>query len=111
MKTMSYRLLFSCCLISLHLSAQKKNEAYRLHISPTTSMMYIDGMMNEETWKNAEVADNFYMVSPMDTSYAHALTEVRMAYDEKNLYVLAICYKPRPGPQMVESLRRDFSFP
>jgi len=73
--------------------------------------MYIDGMMNEETWKNAEVADNFYMVSPMDTSYAHALTEVRMAYDEKNLYILAICYKPRPGPQMVESLRRDFSFP
>ena len=34
----------------------------------------------------------------------------RMAYDQKNVYILAICYKPLPQQDMVESLKRDFSF-
>ncbi len=108
---MRYKTLFILCLVSLHLSAQKKNEQYRLHIMQSSSIINIDGIMDEDAWQNADVARNFHMVSPMDTSYANAQSEVRMTYDEKNLYLLAICYKTRPGAQIVESLRRDFSFP
>ena len=66
--------------------------------------------MDEQAWQDAEVAKNFNMVIPMDTSLAIAHTEVRMAYDQKNIYILAVCYKPLPGPNMVESFKRDFSF-
>jgi len=66
--------------------------------------------MNEEAWKEAQVATGFCMVLPMDTSCANVTTEVRMTYDDKNLYILATCYKPSPGPNMVESMRRDFNF-
>ena len=50
------------------------------------------------------------MVLPMDTSKANVPTEVKMTYDDHNLYIIAICYKTMPGANMVESLRRDFGF-
>ena len=53
---------------------------------------------------------DFSMILPMDTSLAHVKTEVRMMYDADFLYLSAVCYDGMPGPYMVESLRRDFSF-
>ena len=66
--------------------------------------------MNETVWQEAEPANNFFMVLPMDTSKAKVPTEVRMTYDDKNIYIIAVCYLVKPGPYMVESLRRDFVF-
>ncbi|MGC3970171.1 MAG: hypothetical protein QM775_23435 [Pirellulales bacterium] len=57
----------------------------------------------------AEAANNFFMVLPMDTSLAKVNTEVRMTYDNENLYLLATCYHGG-GKYMVESMRRDFNF-
>ncbi len=56
----------------LSIFAQKKNEAYQLHIRKTESTIKVDGIIDEETWKNAEVAKDFFMVLPMDTSFAKA---------------------------------------
>jgi len=103
-------LVFSCIFFSCPLPAQKKNQTYQLHIHPSTSAMKIDGVVDEQGWIDAESADHFFMVLPMDTSYAAVRTEVRMTYDNQNLYLLAICYNGIPGPYMVESLKRDFSF-
>lgn len=66
--------------------------------------------MNEQAWQDAEAATNFFMVLPMDTSFADARTDVRMTYDDQNLYLMVECYHTVPGPYIVESLRRDFSF-
>ena len=67
--------------------------------------------MNEKAWLDAQVATDFCMVLPMDTSCSNVPTEVRMTYDNDNLYILATCYKPAiSGPNMVESMRRDFNF-
>ena len=109
---MKLTFLLICCssLLSLGLFAQKKNHKYQYHIRPATSAIKIDGLMDEQAWQDAEVAKSFKMVLPMDTSFARAYTEVRMAYDQKNIYILAICFKPLPGQNMVESLKRDFSF-
>jgi hypothetical protein len=90
--------------------AQKKNAKYIYHIRAATSQIKIDGIVDEKAWQDADVAGNFHMVLPMDTSLARVKTEVRMAYDQKNIYILAICYKAVPGPSMVESKKRDFNF-
>ena len=66
--------------------------------------------MDEPAWKDAETATDFYMVLPMDTSTAKVRTDVKMTYDDKNLYLVAICFHALPGPFYVESLRRDFVF-
>ena len=70
----------------------------------------VDGLLDEDAWKNAEPAKDFFMVSPMDTSFAKVLTEVRMSYDKDNLYISAICYQPNARSYAVESLRRDFAY-
>ncbi len=91
--------------------AQKINESYQLHIRKTSEPIRIDGMMDESTWLDADVARDFFSVLPMDTSFARVKTEVRMTYDEQQLYIVAICHPLLPGPYYVESLRRDWSFP
>ena len=92
------------------LPAQKKNDAFQLHIRKTTTPVKVDGIMEEQAWLNAEAASNFFMVLPMDTSHAKVTTEVRMTYDAKNLYIIATCDFIKPGNYSVESLRRDFNF-
>lgn len=103
-------LLLVCLLWSFSLIAQKKNAAYRYHIHQTTSQIVIDGIMDEPGWIQADSADNFFMVTPMDTSFARVRTQVRMTYDQDNIYLIATCYNALPGPYIVESLKRDFSF-
>jgi hypothetical protein len=103
-------LLVVVCLICKVVIAQKKNESYRLHIRKTTVPVTVDGVGNDQAWQQSDVATNFFMVLPMDTSNARVRTEVRMAYDDRNLYLLATCFHAAPGPFYVESLRRDFNF-
>ncbi len=110
MRTIAPALLF--LLLSLPLCAQRKNEKYQYHIHKTSHPVRIDGVGDDLAWSEAEVAKDFYMVTPMDTSYAKVKTEVLMSYDDEYLYLLAVCYNSSlPGPYMVESLRRDFAFP
>jgi len=91
-------------------NAQKNNVSFQYHIHKTTSPIKIDGIADEQAWKEAQVATNFYMVLPMDTSAARVRTDVSMTYDRDNVYLLAVCYNPADTRLMVESLRRDFSF-
>lgn len=106
------RLLFFILTFSIAHSAraQKKNAAFQLHLHKATSAITIDGIRNEQAWNDAESATDFFMVLPMDTSRTHARTDVRMTYDDKNLYLIAVCYQAVPGRYFVESLRRDFNF-
>ena len=107
MRILLFLLLF---ITSLSVFSQKKNEAYQLRLQRTTVPLTIDGILDEPDWLKADVATDFYMVLPMDTSSAKVRTEVRMAYDNENLYLIAVCHHAVPGPYMVESLRRDFNF-
>lgn len=93
------------------LYGQKINDDYRLHIKKASSDIIIDGAIDEQAWKEAEIASNFFMIIPMDTSYAELQTDVRMTYDNENLYLLVENYRPEEGAgNVVQSLRRDFSF-
>ncbi len=90
--------------------SQKKNASFRLNIRKATGPITIDGLENDKAWQDTEVAKDFFMVLPMDTGKANETTEIRMTYDDKNLYLLATFYHNLKGDYYVESLRRDFSF-
>ena len=96
--------------LTVSLSAQKINDSYRLPITKASSEILIDGVMDEKAWAEAAVATDFFMITPMDTSFAKVRTDVRMSYDEEHLYLIVVNYHGMEGPYMVESLRRDFSF-
>ena len=108
MKKISIVILLTC--FNILLFAQKKNAGFQLHITKTTLPIKIDGLATDPAWQTAQIASDFFMVLPMDTSKAKVRTDIRMTYDDKNIYLLAECYKAVSGPNFVESLRRDFSF-
>ncbi|MGD0756112.1 MAG: DUF5916 domain-containing protein [Bacteroidales bacterium] len=85
-------------------------EKYKINTKEITDNITIDGILDEPAWLTADKATHFQRVLPTDTGFAIAQTEVRVIYDESNLYVGIICYDPTPGKRPVESLRRDFNF-
>ncbi|MCZ8134090.1 MAG: hydrolase, partial [Algoriphagus sp.] len=99
-------------LLFFHYAAwgQKINASFRLPIQKASSPIVVDGVLDEKAWQEAEVATDFFMITPMDTSFAKVKTDVRMTYDEQHLYLIVVNHHAVEGPYMVESLRRDFSF-
>ncbi len=86
------------------------NSDYVLHIKKAQGEIVLDGVIDEADWLAADVATDFYMVTPYDTSYSVAESEIRMTYDNQAIYLSLVFYDVIPGPRPVESLRRDFSF-
>ncbi len=92
-------------------SAQKINETFQYPLHRASAAVVIDGVTDEAAWQAAPVADHFRMVLPMDTSQATVRTDVRMLYDDRFVYISAVCYRHQPGARyLVESLRRDWNF-
>lgn len=83
-------------------------KAQDLLIKRASSPIKIDGLMNEQAWHDANVAKDFNQYFPYDTSLAMAPTEVRLTYDDRNLYVLAVMHNLGPREYVVSSLKRDF---
>ena len=91
--------------------AQKINQDYILKIGKTTEKISIDGQLNESIWEKVHVADNFSMILPKDDRKATQFSEVRMTYDDKNIYLAVIFFNNTvQGDYVVESYKRDFSF-
>jgi hypothetical protein len=87
------------------------NSHYILNISKMKGTITLDGVIDEEDWLQADVADNFFMVTPYDTSYSVAKSEIRMTYNDDALYLSLVFFDVLvDAPRIVESLRRDFSF-
>jgi len=109
-KSMNRIIIIYFFLFGLLSNAQKKNGAFRLNIKKTDQLIEIDGIGGDIAWQTTDVAKDFFMVLPMDDGPANEKTEIRMTYDDKNLYLLATFYHGKKGNYTVESLRRDFSF-
>jgi hypothetical protein len=97
-------------LFSISAFAQKVNHNFRFHIKRTSDVVIIDGLENDKAWAEADAADSFYSVLPMDYQEARVKTTVKMSFDDKFIYIIAVNYKLVPGVNRVESLRRDFNF-
>ncbi|MEP6947450.1 MAG: DUF5916 domain-containing protein [Acidobacteriota bacterium] len=61
----------------------------------TTAAIVIDGRPDEEAWKTAAVFKDFYQTGPGDNIAPSKPTEVRVMYDEHNLYVSFKCWDDR----------------
>lgn len=97
------------CILFLH--QIKGQERYVYRICKTEEKIQLDGKLDEFTWKNAQIASHFWQSFPYDTSHCKSKTEAMMTYDDNFLYVAAICYDSLDGEYVVQSLKRDFSYP
>ncbi len=85
--------------------------AQELHIKKTAHPVKIDAILDEHCWQNAKRAKDFEQVFPFDSSKAKTKTEAMVSFDDNFFYVAAICYDSLPGDYVVQSLKRDFSYP
>lgn len=96
---------------SVWAAEKPSSEHYRLKIKKTDQPVIIDGNLDESCWLQAEKANRFWQNFPFDTSEAKTLTVAMVSFDKKNLYVAAICLDTLQGDYVIQSLKRDFSYP
>ncbi len=98
-------LIFFVALVPAILLAQNSPKAFTVkHIDQT---IQVDGILDEEAWEFAESADNFQQYFPTDSISATQKTDIKMMYDDKNLY-LGIRLETKGKNYVIPSLRRDF---
>jgi hypothetical protein len=69
----------------------------------------VDGTLDEEDWSRAAVAGGFVQAEPRQGEAATESTEVRVLFDDRHLYVGAVCSDSSgDGDLRVRDLRRDF---
>ncbi|MDH5475453.1 MAG: carbohydrate binding family 9 domain-containing protein, partial [Cyclobacteriaceae bacterium] len=91
--------------------AQVNSEAYQLSVKKTSENIVIDGKLNESVWSEAEKATDFIQNFPTDTLPATSQTEVSMTFNDQFLYVAGKCYENSDKKHIIQSLKRDFSWP
>ncbi|MFM8587229.1 MAG: DUF5916 domain-containing protein [Bacteroidota bacterium] len=79
------------------------------HAKKAIDPVKIDGIISEQTWKDAQKTIYFIQNFPTDTLTSKAMQEIMVAYDEKFLYVAAKIFKSiKNQPYTTPSLKRDF---
>ena len=81
--------------LSAHLFAEKS-----LTITKIQTPIIIDGQIEDEEWKDFDIISDFVEVDPGENVLPSVKTEVRIAYDEKKLY---IAFKAFDDPNLVRA--------
>jgi hypothetical protein len=68
----------------------------------------IDGVLNEESWTRAPVATHFIQNEPKPGEAASEQTEVRVLYDNENIYFGFFMKESRMDGLVINELDRDF---
>jgi len=100
-------LLFTIYLVS-YSSLSSQSAPITSATAFTGAVPEIDGdILNDEAWQTVAPITELVQQMPNYGLPASEKTEVRIAYDEKNLYVSAVCYDSSPSKLAVTDVRRD----
>ncbi len=78
------------------------------HAVKTSGRIEVDGRLDEPAWAAAVPITEFVQSQPHPGYPATERTVVRILYDERRLYIGAICYESAPNQLVVLSLEQDF---
>ena len=77
-------------------------KAYRTYQS-----IEIDGDLTEEDWKHAEPIDEFVQIEPYEGEISSESMEVRVLYDNENIYFGFTCFDSDISQLVANEMRRD----
>ena len=110
---MKLRIILFCLLIGQVIFAQKKVtdsiSRKEITITRTSTAPKIDGILDDEVWKNAPIAKNFVQKDPENgkAEDPNFRTEVKIIYDDTGMYIGAKMYDPEPSKISKELTERD----
>jgi hypothetical protein len=73
-----------------------------------TDAIRIDGVLDDNAWRNAVPATDFTQSEPRDGQPATEATEVMVAFDDQFLYIGARMRDSNPRREIVNDIRKDF---
>ena len=73
-----------------------------------TDEIVIDGFIDEPAWMLADSVSDFYQNKPIPGAPVSERTVARLIYDDKYLYISAVCYDSEPDKIIIESLEQEF---
>jgi hypothetical protein len=85
-------------------------EIRRIRVLRVTEPIKIDGRLDESAWAQAEAATDFRMENPKEGAPASERTEVRVLFDEKNIYFGVRAFDSEPDKINARELTRDATF-
>ena len=83
-------------------SANNEIKAYRTYES-----VEIDGDLTEADWQHAEPMDRFIQVEPHEGENITETTELRILYDDENIYFGFTCFDSEMSKLIANEMRRD----
>lgn len=86
---LSIEILFSKENKPIDLNNLKKREFYALRISEE---IRIDGLLDEKSWSEANSAGPYIQLEPNNLELGTEITDMKILYDDKNIYVGVKCY-------------------
>ncbi len=96
---------FVLLVSSTHLFCQKEIKSFT--VKSISETIVADGVLDEPIWEMAENANEFWEYFPLDSIQARKQSEIKILYDEKNLYIGIKAYSSGKN-YATQSLRRDF---
>ena len=88
----------------------QENDSRRIRVLHITEPIKIDGRLDEPSWSQAMPAAEFRQQEPNEGQPATEKTEVRLLFDEKNLYVGVHAFDSEPSRINSRELVRDATF-
>lgn len=70
----------------------------------------IDGVLDDDVWRRAEIIDEFTQVEPQQGAEPSMRTEIRILVDGRTLYFGISCYDPEPDRIVARRMERDDFF-
>ena len=84
------------------IGSERTLQAWRVAEAPR-----LDGRVDEPLWQPIDPATGFIQRNPEEGRPSSENTEVRIAFDDKNLYIGIICFDSRPEEIVINHNRRD----
>ncbi len=91
-------------------SPSQEEGTRRIRVLRVTEPIKIDGKLDEIVWSQAEAVTDFRQQEPNEGTLATEKTEVRLLFDEKNLYIGIHAFDSEPAHINARELVRDASF-
>jgi hypothetical protein len=107
--TLAFLSFFGSTLIGAEIDYTNAYKDRMMEAVRVEGKIVVDGILDEPEWELAEPATNFIQKLPATGETASELTEVRLLYDEDNLYVGVYCFDSAgPSGIVVNDISKDF---
>ena len=97
--------ILSILLLLLPINALGQNK--KVYAVKTLTPPVLDGLLNDSVWNSAIPISDFLQQEPIAGMPATHKTEVKILYDDDNIYVSFMCYDDEPNKIVARALKLD----